>query len=196
MITIAIELNNVVRNINKQLLKYYQRDYHPELDIDEIDDTKEDIKEKYIIFDSKRELNQFIYIDYPYEIFGCAKAMNSELPRKITAWIEEMANIEDVDFRVMFYSLDEEALTIQSTYFFLSKIGTRVREIVFPKKIEEIYERCNVIISSNDDVVNNAPKSVKTVKITNGNEYDGNATYSFKNLTEIIESKDFLNNIK
>ena len=95
MITIAIELNHVIRNINKQLLKYYKRDYHPELDIDNIDCVKENVLDKYIKFNSKKERNEFIYIDYPYEIFGCAKAMDSNLPRDITNWMEEMSNRED-----------------------------------------------------------------------------------------------------
>ena len=35
MVKIGIELNNVVRNYNKQILKYYQKDINPELDLDE-----------------------------------------------------------------------------------------------------------------------------------------------------------------
>ena len=36
--TIGIELNHVVRNINRQMLKYYSKDIDPSLDIEEIDD--------------------------------------------------------------------------------------------------------------------------------------------------------------
>ena len=42
--TIGIELNHVVRNINRQMLKYYSKDIDPSLDIEEIDD-KEDVLE-------------------------------------------------------------------------------------------------------------------------------------------------------
>ena len=38
MIRIGIELNDVVRNVNKQILKYYQKDIDPTLDLDDIDD--------------------------------------------------------------------------------------------------------------------------------------------------------------
>jgi 16S rRNA G966 N2-methylase RsmD len=122
MITIAIELNHVIRNINKQLLKYYQRDYNEELDIEDIDEKSENVLSKYIKFDSKKELNEFIYIDYPYEIFGCANTMEKKLAVKITNWLTDISNIEDEEIRIVFYSLNEGELTIQSTYFFLSKI--------------------------------------------------------------------------
>ena len=104
MITIGIELNHVVRDINKQIVKYYAK------------------------FESKHARNNFLYIDYPYEIFGCASTVEKNLSTKITSWLSDIENIEDEDIRIAFYSLDEEALTIQSTYFFLSKIGTRVRK--------------------------------------------------------------------
>ena len=47
MLTIGIEINDVIRNIKKQILKYYQKDYDNSLDLDNIDD-KEDILKKYI----------------------------------------------------------------------------------------------------------------------------------------------------
>ena len=46
MITIAIELNHVVRNVNKQILKYYQKDINPELDIDNIEIGRASCRER------------------------------------------------------------------------------------------------------------------------------------------------------
>ena len=36
-IRIGIELNHVIRNINKQIVKYYQQDYDESIDLDEVD---------------------------------------------------------------------------------------------------------------------------------------------------------------
>ena len=53
MITIAIELNHVVRNVNKPDFKsIIKKDIKPELDIDNIDE-KDDVF-KYAKFDSKK----------------------------------------------------------------------------------------------------------------------------------------------
>jgi hypothetical protein len=198
MITIAIELNHVIRNVNKQLLKYYQRDYHPELETDKIDEKRENVLEKYIKFDSKRERNEFIYIDYPYEIFGCAKAMDKNLPRDITAWMEEMTNREDEEFRVIYYSLGEEALTIQSSYFFLSKLGTRVREVIFPKTIDELKDKCDVIISSDEKSLTWAKENDKlpvTILSNGNNEADVNDNFAYATMEDVINDDKFLDKI-
>ena len=54
MLTIGVELNHVVRNVNRQLLRYYQKEFDPSLDIDELDD-RVDVIEKYMKFKSKKE---------------------------------------------------------------------------------------------------------------------------------------------
>ena len=198
MITIAIELNHVIRNVNKQLLKYYQRDYHPELETDKIDEKRENVLEKYIKFDSKRERNEFIYIDYPYEIFGCAKAMDKNLPRDVTAWMEEMTNREDEEFRVIYYSLGEEALTIQSSYFFLSKLGTRVREVIFPKTIDELKDKCDVIISSDEKSLTWAKENDKlpvTILSNGNNEADVNDNFAYATMEDVINDDKFLDKL-
>lgn len=203
MITIAIELNHVIRNINKQLLKYYQKDYHPELDTDDIDEKKENVLKKYIKFDSHRELNQFIYIDYPFEIFGAAKAMDKNLARDVTNWMEEMTNREDEEFRVIYYSLNEEALTIQSSYFFLSKLGTRVREVVFSKSIDEMKYKCDVIISSDEKSIQWAKDNNKqSVKIetnykddTSDEERTTVADFDYDSMEDVINDTKFLDKL-
>lgn len=58
MITIGIELNNVVRDINKQIIKYYAKEFDNTLDIDDID-TSCDVLNDICKFDSKHVRNNF-----------------------------------------------------------------------------------------------------------------------------------------
>ena len=196
MLTIGVELNHVVRNINKQLLKYYQKEFDPSMDIDELDD-RVDVIEKYMKFKSKKEKNDFIYIDYPYEIFGCANTVEKKLAVKITNWLTDISNIEEEDIRIVFYSLNEEALTIQSTFFFLSKIGTRVRKIFFPKNISEIWDECDVVITANPEVLEeNIPQGKKAILINRefNSDVKEKAFLNYDNLSEIIEDNNFFKN--
>lgn len=196
MLTIGVELNHVVRNISKQLLKYYQKEFNPSMDIDELDD-RVDVIEKYMKFKSKKEKNDFIYIDYPYEIFGCANTAEKKLAVKITNWLTDISNIEEEDIRIVFYSLNEEALTIQSTYFFLSKIGARVRKVFFPKKISEIWEECDVVITANPDVLDETiPQDKKVILINRefNSKVKDKAFLNYDNLSEIIEDNNFFKN--
>lgn len=193
MIKIGIELNGVVRNINKQILKYYQKDIDPSLDLDEIDE-KDDVF-KYAKFETLTDKNEFIYIDYPYEIFGTAKTMSKDLPMLMNNWLSELTNYEEDDVEISFFSLDEEALTIQSSFFFLSKIGTRVRQIIFPKSIDEIKNEYDVVISANKNVLDFFESDDKTyvVQISNKTNESCKSDKKYDSLDDIIKDEDFLN---
>jgi hypothetical protein len=198
MITIGVELNHVVRNINKQIVKYYTKEYAPDVDPDDIDD-REDVLKTFAKFDSKYERNNFLFIDYPYEIFGCANTMEKKLAVKITNWLTDISNIEDEDIRIIFYSMNEEAITIQSTFFFLSKIGTRVRKVIFPKSIEEVWEECDVVITARDEFFEKEiPEGKKVVLINRPFNKDckDKAFLNYDNLSEIITDEEFFNKLK
>ena len=196
MLTIGVELNHVVRNINKQLLKYYQKEFDPSLDIDELDD-RVDVIEKYMKFKSKKQKNDFIYIDYPFEIFASANTVEPKLPVKITNWLTDISNIEEEDIRIVFYSLNEEALVIQSTFFFLSKIGARVRKVFFPKTVKEVWDECDVIITANNQMFEeNIPDGKKIVLINREFNKDNKdkAYLNYDNLSDIINDNNFFKN--
>ena len=198
MITIGVELNHVVRNINKQIVKYYIKEYAPDVDPDDIDD-REDVLKTFAKFNSKYERNNFLFIDYPYEIFGCANTMEKKLAVKITNWLTDISNIEDEDIRIIFYSLNEEAITIQSTFFFLSKIGTRVRKVIFPKTIEEVWDECDVVITARDEFFEKEiPEGKKVVLINRPFNKDckDKAFLNYDNLSEIISDEEFFNKLK
>ena len=198
MITIGVELNHVVRNINKQIVKYYAKEFAPDVDPDDVDD-KEDVLKTFAKFNSKYEKNNFLYIDYPYEIFGCANTMEKKLAVKITNWLTDISNIEDEDIRIIFYSMNEEAITIQSTFFFLSKIGTRVRKVIFPKSIEEVWEECDVVITARDEFFEKEiPEGKKVVLINRPFNKDckDKAFLNYDNLSEIITDEEFFNKLK
>ncbi len=196
MIKIGIELNGVVRNVNKQILKYYQKDINPSLDLDETDE-KDDVF-KYAKFESLTDKNDFIYIDYPYEIFGCAKTMSKDLPMLMNNWLSELTNYEDDDVEISFFSLDEEALTIQSSYFFLSKIGTRVRQIVFPKNVDDIKETYDVIISANKNVLDFFENNDGTyvVQISNKTNEKCKSNKKYDSLDDVIKDEEFLKEVQ
>ena len=197
MIRIGIELNDVVRNINKQILKYYQKDIDPSLDLDEVDE-KDDVF-KYAKFDSNKSKNEFIYIDYPYEIFGCAKTMTKDLQVEMNNWLSELTNYEDDDVEIYFYSLNEESLTIQSSYFFLSKIGTRVRKVIFPRDLNDLTKDTDVIVTANEKVVDflDGKKGIYSILINNNinSECKDKTNANYDSLSDVIKDEGLLNTL-
>lgn len=197
MLTIGVELNHVVRNINKQILKCYAKEFDPSMDWDELDDHV-DVFDNYCKFKSKYEKNNFLYVDYPFEIFGSANTAEKKLAVKITNWLSEITNIEDEDIRIIFYSLDEDALTIQSSFFFLSKIGARVRKVIFPKKLEEVWDECDVVITArNEFFEKETPEGKKIVLINRdfNKENKEKAFLNYDNLSDVINDNEFFNKV-
>ena len=197
MLTIGVELNHVVRNINKQILKCYAKEFDPSMDWDELDD-KVDVFDKYCKFKSKYEKNNFLYIDYPFEIFGSSNTAEKKLAVKITNWLSEITNVEDEDIRIIFYSLNEDAITIQSSFFFLSKIGARVRKVIFPKKLEEVWDECDVVITArNEFFEREIPEGKKIVLINRefNSENKDKAFLNYDNLSDVINDNDFFNKV-
>ena len=196
MIKVAIELNGVVRNINKQILKYYVKDFDQSIDLDEVDEK--DDTYKTVKFSSLKERNEFLYIDYPYEIYGCAKAMDKDLPRDLNNWLAELTNFEDEEIEISFFSLHEEAITIQSSYFFLSKIGTRVRKVFFPKDVSDVADYFDLIIASSEEAVKSANEKNKPIILINNlvnEECKEISNYNYDSLTDVIKDKEITNKI-
>lgn len=189
---IGVELNGIVRDINTQILKYYKKDINKDFDDENVDLNVVDFVNK-LDFGGKKKRDEFLYVDYPYEVFGCARVMSRNLASKINNWMLSFENREE-NVEIVFFSTNEVALTIQSTYYFLSKIGCRVREMYFPKSSKEIWDVCDVIITQNENIVNSAPKDKKVILIEK-NDNDNlkeNVDYSYESLNDIINDEFFL----
>ena len=193
-IRICLELNHVIRNINKQIVKYYQQDYDESIDLDEVD-YKDDVLKTICHFSSDMKKIEFLYELYPLEVYGHANQMERNLSRDLNAWLKELTNQEEYDVDVFFYSLKEYDITIQSSYFFLSKIGSRVRKVVFPKSIEELEEYGDVFITANNDVLNNISKPTVLIKM-NFNKPSGKETQIvYDDFRAFLDDKKKLDNI-
>lgn len=193
--TIAIELNGVVRNINKQILKYYKKDIDRSLDIDEINEKDDPFK--YAKFDSKKDRNEFLYIDYPFEMFGAAKPMEENLPTKMNNFLNTLTNYEENDIDVILFSMNEEAISIQSSYFFLSKIGTRVRKVIFPKELDEINKEADIFITANEETFKGLSDDKFKILINTplNKDIQDKADLVYDSLSEMLDDPDILSKL-
>lgn len=194
MLKIGIELNGIVRDINKQYLKYYVKDINQEFD-----DTNVNLNVTNLIdelkFDSKKAKEQFVYEDYPYELFGCAAPMTRNLHTFINGWLHDL--YWNKNMSVSFFSMNEDELTIQSTYFYLSKSGSRVRKIIFPTNIKEVFNEFDVIITTNKDLIdNNKNKIMILIRKDDNKEYELKTDYVYNSLEELINDKNFVDLVK
>ena len=111
---------------------------------------------------------------------------------------------EENEIEVVFFSMEEEALSIQSSYFFLSKIGTRVRKVVFPKDFTEVENDYDVVVTGNKALIDNylsKNDNITTVLITNTTvkEYEDNndkVDLVYDSLESMINDDKFLSEIQ
>lgn len=194
---IGIELNNIVRDINKQIIKYYKKDIDKSFDDKNVNYNVTNIID-VIDFKSKKAKFEYMYVDYPYEIFGCAPTMHRNLAVTINNWIAELNNKEDDVYDIKLFSLKEEGLSIQSTYYFLSKIGCRIREIFFPKDGKDMWEKCDVIVTLNERIIDNKPEG-KVVVLINKDDNENlqnKVDLKYDSLMDLITDTEFFNKVR
>lgn len=195
---IGIELNGIVRDVNKQVIKYYKKDINQGFDDKKVNYNVLNIIDS-LDLKSKKAKFDFMYVDYPYEIFGCAPTMDRHLAVTINNWIISLNNREDDSYEIKLFSLKEEGLSIQSTYYFLSKIGCRVREMFFPKDGLNMWDKCDVIITTNERIIANKPEGKKVILINKddiSNDLKEMADYNYNSLMELITDDAFIDNVK
>ena len=196
-ISIGIDLDHVIRDINKQIVKYYQKEFDEVFDLDDID-YSEDVMNTVCRFKNNKEKCIFLYEEYPLEIFGHAGQIERTLSRDLNAWIEKLGNQEEYDVDIFFYSMKEYNITIQSSYFFISKIGSRVRCTVFPKNFDELSRFGDVFITSYPDNAKEIKKRKKNVILIKTKFNEGSEKYSdlkYDSFREFLNDENKLDKI-
>lgn len=185
--TIAIDINDTVRDNLYQFRKIYQKVIDPsfEIELEEINDV-----DFYNIFpfENRDQYNEFKYIDCPFELYARAECCDKTLPFRLNDWLTNTLRDfeEDIIPDVMFVSPMEMGLTIQSTLGFLNRIGSRVREYYFPVDSITIWDKCDILITSNPRLIDNCPENKTVIVITTPYNKSIDTKYRFNSLLDVI----------
>lgn len=188
---IGIDLNDVIRAYTLQFATCYKKGIDRSFNTDEVDVWTNDLREVFP-FKSKHEYLEFLYNDYPYEIYGAANTMSRNLASRFSDWCGELNNLEEIP-ELCIVSTGEYDKTIGSTHFFLNKIGTKVRETHLLLKEDNIWDKCDVLITANPYILSIKPENKVSVKIESSYNTESDSDFkfddfmSFMNDNEIIE---------
>lgn len=188
---IAIDINDTLRDNLSQFKSCYQKVINPDFEIDIKDITDFDLS-KVFPFENKESFNDFKYNTCAYELFARAETTTKMIQYRLTDWLQNtMRDFDDDDMPEIFlFSPFEIGLTIQATYSFLSKIGCRCREMVFPIDSHKIWDRCDIMITANPNLLSTVPEGKIAIKIETPYNKDIKTDYCFSSLEELIEDKD------
>ena len=194
---IAIDINDVVRDYTNQFIKCYQKIVDPSFEITQEEITDFDFFNVFPFLDSNGNKNRdlyyrFKYEDAAYDLFGRAETTEKRLSSEMTLWLQNtLRNFEyDKIPDILFVSPFEMNLSIQSTLSFLARIGTRVREIYFPTNSLTIWDKCDILITANPNLIENVPKGKIVFKIKTPYNSNTKTKYEYDNLIDIIHDSN------
>jgi hypothetical protein len=135
-------------------------------------------------FQSREEFENFLFIEYPIEIFGHAGLSYSTTFTDLHKII-----FDNPDHNFTLIGLDELGKSRPATLFFLSKNGFLGNNIKFIKSddINEMWSKCDIWITDNKNIIDSCPENKIAYKFnTTYNQYFTNKKEISK-LTEIQE---------
>ena len=173
---IGIDIDTI-RDVNSQAVKYYKRDINPQFVMKDGVFPKDINIDKDLDFKTKKEKIDFFNVDYSYEIYGMASLFSRNLSVNLNKWINDIRgeyisfseekkslfsklfkkkkkcnfDVERID--VSLFGIMASEPIIGFTYFFLSKIASRCREVFFPIDSDDVFKRCNVVVTSDPKMI-------------------------------------------
>ena len=192
MLKIAIDINDVLRDFTNNFAEVYKHGYDHEYDVTEFEAYTNDLTVLFP-FKTPKAYERFVYENYAYELFAAAPACDKDIATVFTEW---QGNIEanlDEDIELTVFSTCEAGTTIQSTLFFLSKIGSKVRHYEFPVDSGVLWDKYDVIVTANPLILDRKPKGKISVRIEQTYNEQSKADFSFITATRFFKN---MNNTK
>ncbi len=136
---------------------------------------------------AKENFEEFIYLDYMFEIFGSATLTEPKIEIYLYQLVKKYPEHEFVIFS------NNDLRTIPSTLFFCSKLKLPIRRYEFYDNVDEIVDNYDMIITTNTKITDKAKdenKDIILAKRPYNDKYE--VEKSFIYIEELLE-KDFIN---
>jgi 5'(3')-deoxyribonucleotidase len=186
MARIGISINEVLRDTLSQMDYTYSKYISGE----ESKITKDEITsfnlEDHFTFESKKDLNRFLYDEASLEIFGHADQMIENLMTKFNMFL---VDIEEEEEHTIELVSREYLKSIPSTLFFLSKLGCRAANIRFVKQYDEEWGDVDVLITANPIALKNKPSDKISVKINAPYNSDCQGDFELDSILDFIKDE-------
>lgn len=188
---IYISIDGVLRN-TIQKLEYHYKDAYLESEFENDDDFNYEIIKPIhndnlinsYKFHSSEELEYFLFIEYPIEIFGHAGLSYSRTFSDLNNMIYENG---EHNFTIV--GMNEIGKSRAATLFFLSKNGFLGDNIKFIKSenIHDVWEKCDMWITDSKDIIDKCPEDKQVVKFNTQYNEHFTSINEITKLTEITE---------
>ena len=196
---VGITIDGVIRDFITKFESVYDK-YHP-VDIDESEEETEELPERdiktldlldYFEFSGgTKELNEFMYVDAALEIFGHA----GEVKLNSVEHLNQLHNIiEDLGHTPIVIS-KELNNSKPATLFFLSKLSSKINNIIFVRDYDKKWDHVDILITANPETLKSKTSGKISIKVIN--EYNKNidSDYTLVDLKELLDDRNTLEKI-
>ena len=188
---LAIDLNDVYRDFSGKFTEIYTRNIDDTFELGE-EGVFSNRFDEVFPFESRDEYVDFRYNDFAYESYGRADVVGRNVPSVINNWINK--DLDNLDCEeapeVSIISPFEYRQTIQATMSFLSLNPLQVREFYFPKNIDGIWDRYDIIITADPEIIESCPEGKHVFKIETDYNKNVECENTYATLIDVIEDTD------
>jgi len=195
---VFIDLNDVIRDYTRQYIIYFDKaKINSDFDPNEKLKYKNDDMYSPFVFSNKKQKEDFEREEFVFELLGAAKPTHTKLPGVFNIFLNDLMDEYENEVEVWFISPGEVHLQRQATLFFLSKTCCRVEHIWFPKTISEMWNQCDILITTNPRLLKEVPEGKIVIKIKTPYNKKSKSTYSYDSFMDFIseENKNNINKI-
>jgi len=189
MAVIGISLNDVIRSHTERILHIYQK-YNDEKFLLETSEVKSTNLLDYLKFKNLDELNNFLYIEAPLEIFGHAGIIQDGIINELNQFLLDIDF--DEEHEVVIVS-KEVGKSIPASLFFLSKLGCKVSNIQFTSKEEDVWKNVDVLITTTPLMITSKPNGKVCIKINTPYNTQYDADYTLDSISEFFRDEKLRN---
>lgn len=189
---ICFTLDDVIRAKTAQIGKMYKKYENPDIDLDSLDLSNQTISEA-LGFESISTYRKFLYEDYPFEIFAEAPVTERMVDKKLNLWHIKLTHADyPENVELMLANPREYNASIGYSYFFLSQIATRIREVFFPVDYVQIWGKCDVLVTADPYLINEKPDDKVVIKIETDYNKDCEADYTYESLSKFLDDEEII----
>jgi len=176
---IGINIDGVLRNLLGKLTTTFEKYFDKEVSVEDIKDYD---LEKYFEFNDEDSLDKLLYEDCSLEIFGYSSEIEDQVVTKLNNFIRE-----NLDKNEIVLLSRECGRAIPSTLFFLSKTGCMAKEIKFVSSYEEMWDHCDILVSTFPKALESKPMDKKSIKINRLYNKDIVSDYNIDKTVDLFE---------
>lgn len=188
----AIDINDTFRDWTNQFALYYKANIDRSFDVDNLT-YRDDSVFGAFPFPTIESRNTFMYRDYPYELFGCNPLAERTLHTAFNIWHNRLQEYEGETPHISVVAPNEYDLAIQSTFYFLSKTGCRVREVTFPVTSLEIWDKNDIVLTANPVIFKTKPEGKILIRIKkdyNSSPCEDIVDFSYDKLSDFLNDEE------